>query len=428
MKKWTAILAVLAAAGVTAWAANPFSDVEQDHWAYVAVARLAQEGVIAGYPDGTFSGERNLTRYEMAQMVAKAMAREDQLNAQQRAQVDRLAAEFANELNSLGVRVTNLEDRVGNVKVGGDLRLRVMNRYYWLGAEEEEASGHVKPARGVERNQVDARLGLDVAAKVAPRTNVYGRLESEFMFGEAGGGDVTLDGLYVEHGFGDRFTLTAGRYDVTLGATGVLYDDKIDGATLVYGGHRFDLAAGYGSLNAVYGLGTFHTPDAYYVQGGYNFMNRAGVRAFYVAGTGADKDYMKYYGVGLDADLGPVNVHGDYVKNEADKYDRDNAMWLAGLRYGKADAGKPGSFELGADYVDVETYGYLGGGTTLSLGYQYMDRLGPSANSGAKFWLANAAFVPFENAEIKAFYTFHAKDQDGNDFEDLYRVELNYYF
>ena len=54
--------------------ANPFSDVPADHWAYDAIDQLAADGVIEGYNDGTFAGDKAITRYEMAQIVARAMA------------------------------------------------------------------------------------------------------------------------------------------------------------------------------------------------------------------------------------------------------------------------------------------------------------------------------------------------------------------
>ena len=63
---------VVGAAGTTFAAANPFSDVPRDHWAYDAVTQLANDGVVEGYGDGTFRGDKSITRYEMAQMVAKA--------------------------------------------------------------------------------------------------------------------------------------------------------------------------------------------------------------------------------------------------------------------------------------------------------------------------------------------------------------------
>ena len=112
-KQFSAIFAATAVLGVTtAFAANPFSDVTPDSWAYQAVSQLAASGIVNGYPDGTFKGQNDITRYEMAQMIAKAMANQDRANAEQQAMINRLADEFSNELNNLGVRVARLEDRV----------------------------------------------------------------------------------------------------------------------------------------------------------------------------------------------------------------------------------------------------------------------------------------------------------------------------
>ena len=94
-----------------------FPDVPKGHWAYDFVKDLSDKGYLVGYPDGTFKGQNNITRYEMAQMIAKGMANQDRANAEQQALLNRLAQEFSNELNTLGVRVAKLEDRVGNVKL-----------------------------------------------------------------------------------------------------------------------------------------------------------------------------------------------------------------------------------------------------------------------------------------------------------------------
>lgn len=116
------VLGMAMALGVTAsaYAANPFSDVPANSWAYDAVNKLAAEGIIDGYPNGSFGGDRLMTRYEMAQIVAKAMAKG--------ANVDRLAAEFADELDSLGVRVAGLEKKSDNVKITGEIRARYVDQ------------------------------------------------------------------------------------------------------------------------------------------------------------------------------------------------------------------------------------------------------------------------------------------------------------
>ena len=126
MFRRTLVAAAVAAlaAGVSAYAANPFSDVSTSDWAYQAVSQLSDQGIVEGYPDGTFRGQRNITRYELAQIIARLMANEDQFNAEQRATIDKLAGEYADELDNLGVRVSNLENKVGNISWSGDARVR----------------------------------------------------------------------------------------------------------------------------------------------------------------------------------------------------------------------------------------------------------------------------------------------------------------
>ena len=106
---------VVGTASTTFASVNPFSDVPRDHWAYDAVSQLATDGVVEGYDNGTFKGDHNITRYEMAQIVAKAMAKAD-VSATDKAIIDNLATEFSDELNNLGVRVANLELNADKVK------------------------------------------------------------------------------------------------------------------------------------------------------------------------------------------------------------------------------------------------------------------------------------------------------------------------
>ena len=116
---------VVGATSTTFAAANPFSDVPAGHWAYNSVAKLAAEGVIEGYGDGTYRGDRNITRYEMAQMVAKAMAKNPSGAA--KADLDRLAAEFRDELDALGVRVAELEKYADKVVWQGKIEYTYKN-------------------------------------------------------------------------------------------------------------------------------------------------------------------------------------------------------------------------------------------------------------------------------------------------------------
>lgn len=72
MKKVMFTILILAFA-TTVWAQGPFNDVPTDHWAYDAINQLQKDGILIGYPDGTFSGKRSVTRYEFAVAIARML-------------------------------------------------------------------------------------------------------------------------------------------------------------------------------------------------------------------------------------------------------------------------------------------------------------------------------------------------------------------
>lgn len=141
-----AVATVLSLALVAPAFAQPFADVPTDHWAFDAIAELAAKGLIEGYPDGTFKGDRAMTRYEMAMVVARLLARIEAIkipappkipppvDAEARrklATVQRLVNEFRAELAALGVRVTAVEEelqalraRLDNTKTTGFAMVR----------------------------------------------------------------------------------------------------------------------------------------------------------------------------------------------------------------------------------------------------------------------------------------------------------------
>lgn len=114
MKKLALVVLLVLALTIPALA-NPFVDVPLTHWAYDAVQVLAAKGVIIGYPDGTYGGQRTLTRYEFAEAVARLLAYVEENNAlaEDVEILSKLAVEFADELANLGVTVADLEAAVG---------------------------------------------------------------------------------------------------------------------------------------------------------------------------------------------------------------------------------------------------------------------------------------------------------------------------
>ena len=404
MKKILAIAAAAAlTAGVSAYAANPFSDVSPDDWAYQAVSDLSDQGIVEGYPDGTFKGERNMTRYELAQVIARLMAREDQLNAEQKATLDKLAGEYADELANLGVRVSNLEKKVGNISWFGDARMRWKEKGYNTDGSRK-ADGW------------DGRMRINAKAQVNDSTYVRGRFTSNMNFKDNADANTKMDVLFVHHQFGDKVGMNLGRNFLTLGQTGMYYDDFFDGAQLFIGDSKLTLAAGYGRMNA-----WADDEDTVYARI-YGQTGRIGYDAEYIKTVGAaDAATKSVWGAGLTVGVtDAVDVFGDFYKNT--KPAGDPQMWTAGLGFGHYNLKKPGTFRVAAQYVRNEAGAYFGGSTYTAFPASSL------LNVDSKFWLANADVVLAKNIRLHGEYAFNVKTDDSVDYDDLATVSLNYNF
>lgn len=413
MKKILALAAVAAlGAGVSAYAANPFSDVSTSDWAYQAVSDLSDQGIVEGYPDGTFKGQTNITRYELAQVIARLMAKEDQYNAEQRRVIDKLAGEYADELDSLGVRVSNLEKKVGNISWSGDARMR------WQGGEGD----HGDLFRG--------RIRINMKAAVNDNVTVIGRFKSETdLDGKTDkDGSTEMDRIHVLYKK-DALSVDLGRTDLWLGQTGYLYDDTFDGVKVGYDAGKVALEAGYGreykakDAAGKIGAKTIKSAEVFYVKANAKLTDAIGMNAFYEKFAKAEKvdDDIALYGVGASAKLGGgFTVEGDYIWADSKTYD-DPTMWVAGLTYGKMDVKKPGSYKIGVHYTDVEKGAFVGS-TTLD-----MDDMIANKN-GAKFWNADVHVALMKGVELAGYYYFAGEDQDGNDLDDCYGIDLKYKF
>ena len=409
MKKILAIAAVAAlTAGVSAYAANPFSDVSPDDWAYQAVSDLSDQGVVEGYPDGTFKGERNMTRYELAQVIARLMAREDQLNAEQKATLDKLAGEYADELANLGVRVSNLEKKVGNISWFGDARMRWKEKGYNTDGSRK-ADGW------------DGRMRINAKAQVNDSTYVRGRFTSNMNFKDDADANTKMDVLFVHHQFGDKVGMNLGRNFLTLGQTGMYYDDFFDGAQLFIGDSKLTLEAGYGRMNTWINDYGQKKDDTVYARL-YGKTGRIGYDAEYIKTVGAaDADKKSIWGAGLTVGVTDVvDVFGDFYKNTEPK--GDPQMWTAGLGFGHYNLKKPGTFRVAAQYVRNEADAYFGGSTYTAFPASSLLKV------DSKFWLANADVVLAKNVRLHGEYAFNVKTDDNVDYDDLATVSLNYNF
>ena len=456
-KRITAMLAVTAVLGATTvFANNPFSDVSADSWAYQAVSQLAAAGVVNGYPDGTFKGQKEITRFEMAQMIAKAMANQDRANAEQQAIINRLADEFSNELNNLGVRVGRLEDRVGNVKVTGDMRLR------YLGAQEK--NGHYVTDRTnldsrdySQHSLFDARARVQFNAKVNDRTEAVVRMTSgNIEFGDAHTpsgvgaiglepGTVTIDRAYVNHKFGERVSAKVGRFQQTFG-NGLIYDDTFDGAQFNAGNDKVQFQAAYG-----YAVEGGYATDEYgerTIDRDKNFtITYAGLKgelnkhvdlgAFYARYNkekSSNNDIRNMYGFSTDMNFDKVWVGGEWVKAPGVSH---GYGWTAGLGYGAYNQAKRGTWDVKAQYFNFGE-NMAAQSSTWQIGYddttRYLDNTSTFVTKlrGFKGWLATANYAVQDNVGLTAYYGFNNKTNkatgDNEKLSNYYRVDLNYQF
>ncbi len=400
MKKILALAAVAAlTAGVSAYAANPFSDVSSDDWAYQAVSDLSVQGVVEGYPDGTFKGERNMTRYELAQIVARLMAKEDQLNAEQTATLNKLAAEFADELANLGVRVSNLEKKVGNLYWSGDARFLYGNK-----AEKGESDSW------------NGRMRINVKGQVNESTYVQGRFKNTMEFKGDDKSNTIMDRLFVNHNFGKNTSVVLGRQSLTVFG-GLQYDDSFDGAKLAYNNGKLDAYVAFGQLNT-----KFVNEDVTFAGLGYDFgVAKLNAAYFDFAGDVKDKNnynFDKIWGVNLVVPVQNFSVFGEYWDSNADEAD---SAYQAGLGYSTLNYAKPGSFDLNVAYNKVGANAYLGGTTYDAADFFELI----TTNKELKFWNVFGDVVLQKNVYLHGEYAFDI-DNARNCDDNAWMLSLNY--
>lgn len=337
MKK-SLVLAMAMALGVTAsaYAANPFSDVPAGHWAYDAVNKLAAEGVVDGYPDGTYGGDKLMTRYEMAQIVAKAMAKG--------ANVDKLAAEFADELDSLGVRVANLEKKADNVKITGEVRASYRD-------VDTDAAGH-------DGHEGLLRSRLWVNGQINEDWSYTGMFENNQDFGNKTGDDkIDFARAYVEGRVGG-LDVVAGRYnEVTF--SGNILDANLDMAKVSYGDKiKVSAAAGkaYDSVE-VNDETMLDSDDRIYIG---TLEAALGDVDAYVAyfKTNSDMD-KEIWNVGASYGFGDFTLSAEYMRGDKEYSNAGKDGWWADLAWKGAEADQPGSYGIHAGYYDQSPSAYI---------------------------------------------------------------------
>lgn len=408
MKK-SLVLAMAMALGVTAsaYAANPFSDVPAGHWAYDSVAELAAAGVVDGYTDGTFGGDKLMTRYEMAQIVAKAMAKG--------ANVDKLAAEFADELDTLGVRVANLEKKADNVKITGETKLR-----YWAYDGDVDDS-----------DKTVLRTRIWVNGQVNEDWSATAMLENQQKFGhedsDNGEESTKFQRAYVNGKLGG-LAVQAGRYQFCDFNGGLIYDTRMDGAQVSYGK---DVKLTVGAGKAANAEEKSTAEDMMYAQlgakvgvvdakvGYYKFDEVA--QAIKAGAKDAD---VEIWTVGAALPIAKdLKLSGTYLMSDMDEGGIDDDGYVVGLNYKGAKAAEAGTWGLFANYYDQAAGTYVEH-TMEGLGWKEAQN---GYSEGFKGYMVGANYAFAKNI-VGAVKYFDLEAKEGSEDQETLYAELNFMF
>ena len=461
MKK-SLVLAMAMALGVsaTAFAANPFSDVPAGHWAYASVAKLAAAGIVDGYPDGTFKGDNLMTRYEMAQIVAKAYAK-GAIGAD-----DKLMAEFADELDNLGVRVAKLEKKSDNVKITGEARFGYKDfdaelSSIFFDGETYKAKAHESALRtrlylsgavndnwtygAMLQNTQNLETNAQESTTQFRRAFVNGKIgeveltagRQAFTIGEGYVADLTGDAVKLDFGNKLKTTVFAGRFDsvaydtsALLGITGLapFLDeapaDEIDFYTGALASNTkttlYGVNMAYDFSDKLYGNAGFYAREGHNIGNGY-IEDEFGVTAklaeqkIYTAGLGYKFDKnVKMYAEYQKADKSmtdAVKINGTSVSDEYASIVNYGGVgddgWAATVYYKGANPMDKGSWGAYATYYDQS------GAVILDSICELEDNM--PAILGMKGYEIGTSYTLAKNVTGKLSY-FDLKNKDGRGF------------
>ena len=441
-----ALVFVLGIAGTAFAAANPFVDVPAKHWAYDAVSKLAKAGILDGYGDGTYRGERLASRYEMAQATAKAMARADKADAQMKALIDKLAVEFAAELNNLGVRVAKLEKNASSIKFWGDARLRYQSNYNGT----LDASGNVAPSRFNQRIRVYAKADLN------DKATFYGRLMSDWTdaspYGSNYQSTIYWDYGFVEWTINPTAKVAVGRQQVIAGQDLFWTNGGYDAIQFKFGApaDRFQAKLGFGDVGTYTAANepaaAFMAKPLFLLDMNYKMSKDWAVNgAMYwstdaenavldtAAGTYTNGYPFQVYNLGVKGQMAQDwSFIANYFWNTAQKVrdlsaDQHNG-WMATIWYKGADKAKVGSWGASVSYRDIKPWAIDGANVSGQMGNSLFSN--NLIAYGQKGWALQANYTISKNAVLTATYEGLNRNSEADSTKLLpfYYVQLNVNF
>lgn len=417
---------------------NPYDDVPLDDWSYGAVAGLVHQGLIRGLDDGAFHKDQILTRNEMAVIVAKAMSKEGKADEETKAVIDRLAQEYTDELDAIGVHKSAAKKEITE-KTAAENK---MDRFSFSGTGrirfDQGDTGGKTVQRGTKTGNYTPNSHINLDINYAYQINKDWSLKGENEYGRQlnyGGENETLQNsvfeqMYLNGPVGNTM-VKAGRFSA-YSPQGLVYDDKVTGGQVKFGKNVITtLEAGKATstddnASVVLDSGTY----SYYSQNYQSVLFDVPVSKvsnlhagyYHIGGNllqhQVADDYVGYYTLGADTALAK-NLRLDvvYAKSNAKGVassgitSEDQKAYLVKLTYKSADLRKPKTFDLFAMY-----------------------RKSPqlASYSNTDDWCQNVKgirlggdYVFTENMGITAWYSL-GKDVDTNEKNNMYRLQWNF--
>jgi hypothetical protein len=447
---------------VPVWAApmDAFADVPAKHWAYDAVKQLAKAGIVEGYGDGTFRGQNTITRYEMAIITANAMTKLEKADAQQKALIDKLAAEFNEELVKLGVRVAKLEAAQPNLRIGGQARLSYTYRSDGLNNPYASTWGY-DPSR---HNYFTYRLRLEVTGQPDPNLLYFARLTGQDYDVQTGGqnltatktfNDLNVEQFWVKWKMNKEWSVTGGRQALLLGKGNFAYTTGgNDIFSVDYNTQKIGAKVAFWNVPGTSTTTAGGDPNIYFQEANKSnalmtqltFTSEADTRfnIFNIhqlekgpapAGNllyGMTSMYhMNLTSFGVDTKIGDsLRFFGEYAKNSA-YHDHSTGYWY-GLTNGDATY-HPGLgmivpvrdwTKVGANAQAI-LYRYYGANVQSVFNAQYNALLGNDTLAGA-LWLANTKGLEFYSQNVVAKNVFFLTQIGYADNIDTGKKETSY--
>ena len=407
-------------------AVDSFSDVPQGHWAYEALDYLAKHNVIEGYKDGTFQGNRTMTRYEMASIVANAM-KADKGDIGDKAVLKELENEFHQDIANMQQQINTNKSDIEKLKEEAErVKIYGFGRVSW---DNDNIKGYS------DQND-NNRFYLDLKGEFKVNDNWKFAFESEtnqrYARYVTSNGDVryheghddsdgVIQRVWAEGNIG-KLHVDVGRRWRGLGFQNVLLGNETDGVVLDYPLDNNGLKA----------LAFYQKPtDAGYDFGMYGLGIQGPVSknlqlSLAYAMLDIDKDespgYDPYngnaplvntfgsHGMVLSAMWNPlpnITLIGDYVRTNAEtqhvteyvgdrvnNFDIDeNTSKSIRLNYRWTNLNDPGSFQLYTRWFDYGRHGNIMGDEEWGL-----------LKPGSKGWVFGFKYVPAKNIEWETMY------------------------